>query len=160
MIPVNNLLVVFLILIILLIAIDPAMAASKKKKSKVDIEVQKILEPVVQELTPLAQKGASRGLFSPAEIAKTMEIKLKLLDIINDYPSNKQLAKPLYEAGRLFRAREYYDDAYDFYNYIQTYFPDTPYATMARVEIQRMKQQLGDLYFSQTETPVPAVAKP
>ncbi len=146
----QNLLVVFLVMLVLLTAIDPALAAAKKKKSKTDLEVEKVLTPIMEELTPLSQKGASRGLFSPAEVAKAMEVKLQLLDLINSYPTSELLVKPAYEAGRLFRAREMYDDAYDFYYYIQSNFPNSPYATQARVEIQRMKQQFGDQYFAES----------
>ncbi len=151
----QNLLIVFLMMLIMLTAIDPAMAVSKKKKSKADIEVQKQLDPIVQELTPLSNKGAARGLFSPDEVAKAMELKLKLLDLINEYPTSPLLVRPAYEAGRLFKAREQYDDAFDFYHYIEANFPNSPYATMARVEIQRMKQQLGNSYFAD-DTAAPA----
>src|SRR5262245_41324010 len=130
--------IVFLLLLVLLNCIDPAMAATKKRRSKADVELEKTLTPVVEELSPLSQKGASRGLFSPDEAAKTLDVKLKLLDLIHDYPTNEMLVKPAYEAGRLFRYREMYDDAYDFYNYIQSNFPNSPYAAQARVEIQRM----------------------
>lgn len=147
---VQNLLLIFLVLLILLTAIDPALAAPKKKKNKADAEVEKLLEPIVQDLSPLSQKGVSRGLFSPDDVAKALDIKLKLLDLINDYPTSPLLVKPAYEAGRLFRYREMYDDAFDFYNYIQTNFPDSPYATQARVEIQRMKQLLGESYFAES----------
>lgn len=156
----QNLLVVFLLLLVLLTVIDPAMAAAKKKKSKADLELEKVLDPIVQELTPLSQKGNSRGLFSPDEMAKALELKLKLLDLIHDYPTNQMLAKPAYEAGRLFRSREMYDDAFDFYNYLQTSFPTSPYATQAKVEIQRMKQQLGEGYFADsTPAATPADVK-
>lgn len=147
---VQNLLILFLVCLVVLTSIDPAMAAAKKKKSKTDIEVEKQLAPIVEVLTPLSQKGSARGLFSPDEAAQAMEVKLQLLDLIRDYPTNTMLVKPAYEAGRLFRYREMYDDAYDFYNYIQTNFPGSPYASQARVEIQRMKQQLGDQYFADT----------
>lgn len=159
---VQNLLIVFLVLLIVLTAIDPVLAASKKKKSKADAEVEKALEPIVQELTPLSLKGASRGLFSPDEVSKALDIKLKLLDLIQEYPTSTVLIKPAYEAGRLFRAREMYDDAFDFYNYILVNFPNSPYAAQSRVEIQRMKQQLGEQYFSQSasEQPAPSAAKP
>lgn len=159
----QNLLILFLVMLILLTAIDPALAAAKKKKSKADVEVEKLLDPIVQDLTPLSQKGAARGLFSPEDASKLVEIKLKLLDLISDYPTSKMLAKPAYEAGRLFRYREQYDDAYDFYNYVQTNFSASPYAAMSQVEIQRMKQLLGEQYFSghQSEAkPAPALANP
>jgi hypothetical protein len=144
----HNLIIVFLVLIIMLTAIDPAMAQSKKKKSKADLEVEKMLTPITQELTPLTQKSMARGLFSPNEMTQALELKLKLLDLMSDYPDSRLLAKPAYEAGQLFRAREMYYDAYDFYNYVVTNFPDSPYASMSRVEIQRMKQKLGETYFS------------
>lgn len=158
---VQNLLILFLVLLIVLTAIDPALAAAKKKKSKADLELEKQLEPIVEDLGPLSLKSASRGLFSPDEAAKALELKLKLLDLIREYPTNEMLAKPAYEAGRMFRYREMYDDAFDFYNYIQSNFPGSPYASQARVEIQRMKEQLGDSYFAgQVNTrPEPAVSK-
>lgn len=149
---IQNLLILFLVALILLTVVDPALAAAKKKKSKTDLEVEKALTPIVEVITPLSQKGAARGLFSPDDVAKAMDAKLKLLDLIHDYPTNQLLAKPAYEAGRLFRCREMYDDAYDFYNYVQTNFPTSPYASMSRVEIQRMKQQLGERYFSDSAT--------
>lgn len=144
----QGVLIVCLVLTMLLTAIDPALAAGKKKKSKTDIEAEKGLEPFVQDLTSLSQKGAARGLFSPADMAKALEIKLQLLDLMQQYPGSPVLAKPAYEAGRLFRSREMYDDAFDFFNFIQTNFPTSPYGSQARVEIQRMKQLLGDSYFA------------
>ncbi len=144
----QNLLVLFLVALILLTAIDPALAASKKKLSKADKEVQKVLDPITQVLTPLEQKSAARGLFSPDDVAQAMDVKLQLLDLIRDYPTSQLLVKPAYQAGRLFKSREMYDDAFDFYNYIQSNFPTSPYAAQARVEIQRMKQLLGDQYFA------------
>jgi hypothetical protein len=143
----QNLLVIFLILLVMLTAIDPALAGGKKKKSKADIEVEKALDPVVQELTPLTQKSTAHALFSPEEDSQAQDVKMKLLDLIKDYPTSELLVRPVFEAGRLFRAREMYDDAFDFYNYIQTNFPTSPYALQSKVEIQRMKQQLGDQYF-------------
>jgi hypothetical protein len=158
---VQNLMIVFLLLLVLLTAIDPAMAAAKKKKSKAEIEMDKQLEPITQDLGPLSLKSASRGLFSPEDAAKSLEIKLKLLDLIHDYPTSEALVKPAYEAGRLFRYREMYDDAFDFFNYIQTSFPTNPYANQSRVEIQRMKQKLGDQYFYDTAgAAAPAVSSP
>jgi hypothetical protein len=159
---VQNLLVIFLLLLVLLTAIDPAMAVSRKKRSKADLEVQRELEPISQDLGALTQKGMARGLFSPEEVAKALDIKLKLLDLFQQYPTNDMLVKPAYQAGRLFRAREQYDDAFDFYNFIQTNFPSSPYAAQARVEIQRMKQQLGDNYFSGNVSmpEEPALVKP
>lgn len=159
---VQNLLIALLLLLVVLTAIDPAMAAAKKKKSKADQEVEKQLEPIVQELNPLVQKGAARGLFSPDEVAKAMTVKLQLLDLMSQYPTSEMLAKPAYETGRLFRYRELYDDAYDFFNYVQTNFPNSPYASQSRVEIQRMKQQLGEGYFSTAgmEAPPSTVTTP
>jgi len=152
----QGILIVCLVLTMLVTAIDPALAAGKKKKSKTDMEAEKGLEPFAQELTTLSQKGASRGLFSPAEMAKAMEIKLQLLDLMQQYPGSPVLAKPAYEAGRLFRSRELYDDAYDFFNFLQSSFPTSPYASQARVEIQRMKQLLGDSYFADSGSAAPA----
>ncbi len=143
---VQNLLIGFLVLLIVLIAIDPAIAATKHK-SKADIEVQKQLDPITQELNTLSAKSAANALFSPDEVSKMLDIKLQLLDLIQTYPTDQLLIKPAYEAARLFKNREMYDDAYDFYNYIQTTFPQTPYGAQSKVAIQRMKQQLGDQYF-------------
>ncbi len=159
---VQNLLIVFLVLLIALSMIDPALAAGKKKKSKTDLEVEKVLTPIVEQLTPLSNKAASQGLFSPEDAAKAQEMKLQLLDLIHEYPTNQQLVKPAYEAARLFRFREMYDDAFDFYQYVTTNFANTPYASLSRVEIQRMKQVLGESYFAEPAPPeaAPATAKP
>lgn len=99
-------------------------------------------------------------MFSPDEVSQALDIKLQLLDLIKDYPTSELLIRPAYEAGKLFRAREMYDDAYDFYNYIQTNFPNSPYASQARVEIQRMKQQLGEQYFAESASMQPVGVKP
>ncbi|MEZ4575543.1 MAG: hypothetical protein R2857_11610 [Vampirovibrionales bacterium] len=70
-------------------------------------------------------------------------------------PLNDKLVKPAYETARLFKAREQYDDAFDFFNYVRTNYPNTPFALQSTTEIQRLKQQLGNDYFSETPMSVP-----
>jgi hypothetical protein len=149
----QNLFIVFLFVLILLTAIDPTLSlAAGKKKSKADLEVEKALEPISADLGPLSQKSLSHGLFSPKEVSQTSNIKLQLLDLMTQYPTSPTLTKSVFQAGQLFRGREMYDDAYDMFNFIQANFAKSPYASMARIEIQRMKQKVGEAYFAEPPT--------
>jgi len=144
----QTLMIIFMLCIMCLTSLDPALAAGKKKKSKADQEVDKALEPVMQELTPLSQKSDAKGLFSPTDMSNALDVKLQLLDLMKDYATSEELIKPTFQAARLFKNREMFDDAYDFFNFIQTSFPQSPYAAQAKVEIRHLKQQLGDNYFA------------
>lgn len=146
MICAQQLMIVLLLLIIGLVAIDPAISyAASKTKGK----LQKEVDAISLQLSPLSRKAQSRGLFSPTDHSAMIDIKLKMMDLMKENPSNDALIRPAFEAARLFKAREQYDDAFDFYNYIKANFPDSPYALQSSTEIQRMKEQLGDTYFAQ-----------
>ena len=97
---------------------------------------------------PLSQKAQARGFFSPDDMGKLLEAKATLMDIMNAYPKALPLAKPVYDCAVIFRMKERYDDAYDFFNYLSTYYGQSPYGLQAKVEIQRMKQKLGEKYFA------------
>lgn len=156
---IQTLFVVLLTLILGLAGLNPAFAAAKKKLSKADKAVQADLEPIAQDLSNLSLKASSRGLFSPSDMSKALDIKLKLLQLISDNPTSTLLPEPAYQAGRLFQAREMYDDAYDFYNFVTTNFATSPYAVQSKVQIQRMKQLLGESYFADS-APAEAAKKP
>lgn len=146
MICAQQLMIVLLLLVIGLIAIDPAISyAASKTKGK----LQKEVETISMQLSPLSRKAQSKGLFSPTDHSTMIDIKLKMMDLMKENPTNDALVRPAFEAAKLFKAREQYDDAFDFYNYIKTNFPDSPFALQSSTEIQRMKEQLGDSYFAQ-----------
>lgn len=81
-------------------------------------------------------------------MGKLTEIKHSLLTLMVDYPKTTPLAKPVYDAAQVFKTREQWDDAYDFYNYLLTNYPQSPYGIQAKAEIERLKKKLGPTYFS------------
>ncbi|MCA9799986.1 MAG: hypothetical protein KC474_10595 [Cyanobacteria bacterium HKST-UBA04] len=134
---------------------EPAYAKKKAKEEQQGPDVDQEVTELNAMLQPLSRKVAAKGLFSPNDNSKLMEVKFKLLTMMQTIPLNDKLVKPAYETARLFKAREQYDDAFDFFNYVRTNYPNTPFALQSTTEIQRLKQQLGNDYFSETPMSVP-----
>lgn len=141
------------------LAPEPTAWAAKKKKEEGAVDVAKALEEINVILQPLSKKAAARGMFSPDEMSQVQDVKLQMLVLLQSAPLSPELVRPTYEAAKLFLSRELYDDAFDFFNYLKTNYPSTPFGMQSAVEIQRLKQKLGDTYFSE-QVITPATGAP
>lgn len=140
--------------------VDPAAqaAAEAEAKSKAEEEaIKKGLEPIASELTKLLIRVQGRGLLSPEEAGHLVDLKYKLLDLMEQYPQNMTLAKPVYQAGTLFMDREAYNDAFEMFNYLAQGYASNPYGAKARGQIQILERKFGANYFS-VEKATPVVA--
>lgn len=134
-------------------AVDPFTAEAAKKKggpdpaAQAEAEFQKNLEPLSTELHKLMIKIESRGLLSPDEAGQLADLKFKLLDMMNQFPQNALIAKPVYQAGILFTEREEYNDAFEMFSFLAQGFPTNPYGAKARGQIQLLEKRFGPNYF-------------
>lgn len=129
----------------------PAQAKKKAKEAdttvQADAELQKGIEPINTDLTKLMMRLEGRALLSPDEAGKLVDLKYKLLDLVNQHPQNALLAKPLYQAGVIFNQREEYNDAYEMFSHLSTGFPTNPYGLRAKGQIQQLEKRFGADYF-------------
>jgi hypothetical protein len=142
---------------------DFSAEAAKKKAAGADPAVQaeadlkKNLDPINDRLTKLMVKIQSRSLLSPDEAGQLVDLKFKLMDIMNQYPQNVLIARPVYQAGVLFSEREEYNDAYELFNYLAQGFPTNPYGAKAKGQVQQLEKRFGASYFSvEAAAPSPA----
>jgi TolA-binding protein len=156
---------VSLIMIGLCMVVNSQPAQAKKKEAgpdpaaQADAEVKKGLDPINDGLTKLMIKVQSRALLSPEEAGQLADLKYKLMDLMNQYPQNVQLVKPVYQAGVLFNQREEYDDAYELFNYLAQGFPTNPYGLKAKGQMQQLEKRFGPGYFSvDAVSPAPTTA--
>ena len=140
-------------------AVDPAAQAAAEAEAKAkaaEAELKKGLDSVTKDLNDLMVKVQSRTLFSPSEAGKLVDIKYKLLDLMDQFPQNPMLAKPVYQAGTLFTDREAYNDAFELFNYLAQGYMSNPYGAKAKGQIQQLERRFGANYFSvEMATPVP-----
>ncbi len=144
----------------------PADAAKKKKGSgegaKAAAELQKGLDEINKQLNSLMVKVQSRALLSPKEAGQLVELKYKLLDLMNAQPNNPLLARPVYQAGVLYQERESYNDAYELFSYVAQGYPGNPYGAKAKSQIQQLEKRFGADYFfveKSATMPEPPAAK-
>ncbi len=131
--------------------VDPAAQAAAEAEAKAkaaEAALQKGLTPLTTDLTRLMMRIQGRGLLSPDEAGKLVEIKYKLLDLMEQYPQNPMLAKPLYQAGTLFSEREAYNDAFEMFQYLAQGYMSNPYGAKAKGQIQMLERKFGANYFS------------
>jgi tetratricopeptide (TPR) repeat protein len=131
--------------------VDPAAQAAAEAEAKAkaaQAELKKGLTPLATDLTNLMMRIQGRGLLSPEEAGKLVAIKYKLLDLMEQYPQNPLLAKPLYQAGMLFSEREAYNDAFEMFQYLAQGYISNPYGAKAKGQIQMLERKFGANYFS------------
>jgi hypothetical protein len=75
---------------------------------------------VISELT---KKIYAKSLFSPDDNNNLIELKLTLYDLWTKNPTNRELAKPMYETAILLRKRELIEEAKDFLVIVIENFP-------------------------------------
>lgn len=130
-------------------------AAGPDPAAQADVEVKKGVDPINEQLGKLMIKIQSRALLSPKDAGDLADIKYKLADMMDQYPQNALLAKPVYQAGVLLFAREEYSDAYELFSYVAQGYPTNPYGLKAKGQIQQLEKRFGADYFS-AEAAAPA----
>lgn len=140
--------------------VDPVAQAAAEAEAKAKAEaaeVKKGLDPIATQLTKLLMRVQGRGLLSPEEAGQLVDMKYKLLDLMDQFPQNAALAKPVYQAGTLFVDREAYNDAFEMFNYLAQGYASNPYGAKAKGQIQILERKFGANYFSvEMATPAPA----
>jgi hypothetical protein len=120
-------------------AVDPAAAAAA--------ELQKTLDPINKKLLDLTVLVQSRALLSPKQAGELVDIKYKLLDIMNQFPQNELLVRPMYQAGVLFMEREEFNDAYELFHYVALGAATNAYVAKSKSQIQQLEKRFGPNYF-------------
>ena len=152
--------------LLLLSGPEPFTAEAKKKAAGPDPAVQaeealkKNLGPLSEQLMQLTMKIQGRGLLSPGEAGKLAEMKYQLLDLMNQTPANALLTRAVYQAGVLFTEREQYNDAYEMFQYLAKNFPDNPYGSKGRGQIQQLEKRFGADYFAIETATTPTSGAP
>jgi len=123
-------------------------AAGPDPAAKSDAEVKKVVDPINDQLGKLMVKVQSRALLSPEEAGQLADIKYKLVDALTQYPTNAQLARPVYEAAVLFSQREAYNDAYELFSYLAQGFATTPYGLKSKGQMTQLEKRFGTDYFA------------
>lgn len=131
--------------------VDPAAQAAAEAEAKAKAEVEALkkgLDPVAAQLTKLMMRIEGRGLLSSEEAGQLVDMKYKLLDLMEQFPQNASLAKPVYQAGIIFVDREAYNDAFEMFNYLAQGYASNPYGAKAKGQIQTLERKFGANYFS------------
>ncbi len=113
---------------------DAAKKAGGGKKASISKEDMEALTTSVDEYT---RKVYANSLFSPKDIEKIIEIKLKLDDAMLATP-NPEFAPLYFKIGNIYRAREYKEEAIDCYQTIMENFADTAFYPKARKMLETM----------------------
>jgi hypothetical protein len=138
------------VMLLLLCLFNTEWADAKKKSGGDDKAVEKVLQPLSLEMDKLLLKLDGRYLFSPADAKKTVDLKYQLIDAMEQFPSNKLLARPVYQFSILLSKREQYEEAY----------------TIAKIQLRQIKpltspafQSEQDLLTSNTPAPTKPAGK-
>lgn len=144
-------------LIALLLTCPAGALAGKKAKagpSQEDTDVKAVIDKIDKPLNDLVIKEQSRVIFSPKDAGDLADIRVKLTDLITQYPKNLQLVRPAYQAGMLYTDREAFMDGYELLSFIATQFPDNPYGLKAKIKINQLEKKLGADYFPKDDPAV------
>lgn len=117
-------------------AAKDSQAAKKTKKSAGSI-TQEDMTSMSDTIDRLTRKVYANSLFSPADNAGMIEIKIKLDNQMLIAP-DLTLAPLYYKAANLYKAREYKQEAIDCYQTILENFPDTALAPKARQALKSL----------------------
>ena len=113
-----------------------SLAAKKSKKSAGSI-TQEDMTSMSETIDRLTRKVYANSLFSLADNASMIEIKIKLDNQMLIAP-DITLAPLYYKAANLYKAREYKQEAIDCYQTILENFPDTALAPKAKQALTAM----------------------
>lgn len=124
------------------LAAKDSMAAKKSKKTAAAISTEDMVA-MSNTIDSLTQKLYSNSLFSPADNARMIQIKIKLDNQMLVAP-DVTLAPLYYKAANLYKAREYKQEAIDCYQTILENFPDTALAPKSRQALSALGVQVVD----------------
>lgn len=139
----QNLMITLLGLIMVLVAIEPLAFGSKKKLTGADADAQKDLTPIQKVLNPLAAKTHGRALFNSEDLDKVQQVHDDLLEMMDSYPKSSVLTRSIYDAAKVFESRDMVDEASEFFSYIQSNYPNSPYANLAKTELEKLKKKMA-----------------
>lgn len=131
------------------------VSAKKSKKPKInEEEVKAAVDPIQKSVLEITSKLQTRLLLTPAENGKLDEIKWQLMDLMAQYGASNLMVQPVYQAAVLFERREYFQDAYDMYSFLEANHPDNPVTLRAKLNKQKLIQRFGAETFALApETP-------
>ena len=139
----QNLMITLLGLIMIVVAIEPLAFGSKKKLTGADADAQKDMQPIQKVLEPLAAKTHGRALFNADDLSNVQQVHDDLLEMMDSYPKSQVLTRPIYDAAQVFESRDMLDEATEFYTYIQTNYPNSPYASLSKTELDKLKKKMA-----------------
>ncbi len=157
--------------VVMSISTLPADAKKKKKKPKInEEEVKAAIEPVQKTVLELTKKIQTRLLITPEENGQLDDVKWQLMDLMAQYAKSNLIVQPVYQAAVLFERREYHQDAYDMYTFLEDNHPENPVTQRAKLNKYKLEKRYGKEAFAlapeppeasdtDTATAAPAVAE-
>ena len=122
----SKMIVIFMTLILVMqLNLSPYAIAKDEKDSKqaTQSEVNDGLSKINQIISYLTKKIYSASLFSPEDHSMLIDLKDKLIDMWSKNPTNRELAKPMYDTAIILKNRELYDESVDLLNVVVQNFP-------------------------------------
>lgn len=104
--------------------------AQEAPKKKSDAEI------LAENIEYLNKKVYAASLFSAEDSGKLIEVRAQLNSMADTKLSNVSQAKLFYDAAFIFKAREYKQDAIQYFGVIAKNFPETVYAKRAINELK------------------------
>ncbi len=129
--------------IVFTLAAKDSMAAKKTRNKGPAGISQEEMTAMSDSIDTYTKKVYSASLFSPAENAQMIEIKIKLDNQMMIAP-DAGLAPLYYKAGNLYRSREYKNEAVQCYQTILENFADTAFGPKAKQALMEMGVKIFD----------------
>lgn len=92
-------------------------------KQATQSEVNEGLDEAKNTISMLTRKVYSQSLFSPQDNEKLVDLKIKLYQIWEKNPTNRELAEPMYNTAVLLQKRELFEEALEILNIVSESFP-------------------------------------
>lgn len=132
----KTLILLIIAMMVFAMAAKDSQAAKKTRKTAGAI-TQEELTTMSDTIDRLTRKVYANSLFSPADNAGMIEIKIKLDNQMLIAP-DLALAPLYYKAGNLYKAREYKQEAIDCYQTVLENFPETALAPKAKQALKSL----------------------
>ena len=120
-------------------------------KQATETELNEGIEEAATTISELTKKIYAKSLFSPKDNDKLIGLKIKLYQLWEKNPSNRQLAEPLYNTAILLYKREMYDEATEILNIVVESYPpfeeeeeetvSVDYSSKAQELIKKIKKE-------------------
>jgi hypothetical protein len=122
-----------------------------EQKQATESELNEGIEDTQKIIKELTLKIYSASLFSPEDNDKLIGLKLKLYDLWSKNPTNRELAKPMYETAGILNKREMKEEAIELLNIVIENFPadeemdeetiSIDYSAKAQAMLDKINQQ-------------------